>query len=368
MEKSAAILLSRQPIRPTGKTAWVQKAKEAIKWVSKNNLSLFTSVGMSTWEILLVLAKQNKVRQKILITAKNMKDFNSKYQSTVYQFDLNKKIEDFIPVFTDSSSFSKNGLMQKRDRLIIQNTDILIPVSVRTNGLMDRLICEFCNKSIVTEFQVDYDNNTTPLSYRIDEKLLTKNIMDIKSGQYIIHWTRAANSAWPTERLIDYYSTIIEHGIYPRSAFSTLKNIIETRRIVASSKHMPGKIATVSFTALSPHEIVPLIRWRARYLQMSFEPYGIGIERQCALDCNILPVQYYDKKSNFHPGTEDLWLSQSTGTITDWRCEKEFRHRGNFDLSQVPHDKLICFCFTKKEAAVLESVCGIRTVAFVSDC
>src|SRR3990172_9747906 len=364
MEQSAVIILWRKPMRPTGKTAWVQKAKEAVQWVCKNNLLLFTSAGMSTWEILLLLAKQNKVRQNILITAKNMTDFDSQYKSTVYQFDLNKNMQEFMPVLPDSSSFSRDDLMQKRDKLIFSLADILIPVSVRKNGLMDKLICELCNKSIMREFQIDYNDSTTPLSYRIDEKLLTKDLTDIKSGQYIIHWTRTANSAWPDERLMDYYSAVLESDVYPRSAFSTLQNIIKTGKITASAKHMPGKTAAVSFTALSPHEIVPLIRWRQRYLQMSFEPYGIGIDRQCAADCNILPVQYYDKASNYHHSAEDLWLSQSTGTITDWRCEKEFRHRGYFDLSQVAYDKLICFCFTKNEASALESTYGIRTVAF----
>jgi len=183
MEQSAAILLSRQPMRPTGKTAWVQKAKEAVQWVCKNNLLLFTSAGMSTWEILLLLAKQNKVRQNILITAKNMTDFDSQYKSTVYQFDLNKNMQEFMPVLPDSSSFSRDDLMQKRDKLIFSLADILIPVSVRKNGLMDKLICELCNKSIMREFKIDYNYSTTPLSYRIDEKLLTKDLTDIKSGQ-----------------------------------------------------------------------------------------------------------------------------------------------------------------------------------------
>lgn len=365
MEQKAAILLSRQPMRPTAKSGWVQKSKEAMQWIKEKGLSVYTSIGMSTWELLIVLAIQNKVHQNILIPAKNIEHFEALCKSTAYQFKLANTMVEFTPVFPDKDRVTKKDLMQKRDRALFQSADILIPVSIRTNGLMGRLISEFSNKNIVPKFQTAYEIKTVPLSYRIDKNLLTQNIKNVKTDQYIIHWTRAANSAWPTERLNDYYASILESETYPRNAFAALRNIIETKRIVSSSKNMPKDIAAVSFSSLSPSEIVPLIRWRARYLQMSFEPYGIGIDRSYASGCNIYPVQYYDKKSYHNLSESDLWLYQSIGTKTDWRVEQEFRHRGDFDLSLVPLSKLICFCFTNNEAIILENLYDIRAIAFV---
>ena len=366
MKLRAAILLSRQPMRPTAKSTWIQKSKEAIHWIAENGFSsIYTSIGMSTWELLIVLASQNKVHQYILIPANNIEHFHSLCQSTAYQFKLDNTMVEFMPVFPDKDRTSRNDLMQKRDKTVFENADVLLPVSIRQNGFMDRLVSEFSNKRIIQNFRVPYEKHTAPLSYRIDRKKLSQKIKDIRTDQYIIHWTRTANSAWPTERLCDYYTSILEADTYPRSALATLKNIMETKRIIASSKHMPKKIASVSFSSLSPYEMTPLIRWRARYLQMSFEPYGIGIESQYALASNIYPVRYYDKKSYHNLSKNDSWLYQSTGIKTDWRVEHEFRYRGDFNLSLIPINKLICFCFNENEAATLENLYDIRTLAFI---
>ena len=53
--KKAAILLSRQPLRPTRTSPWVKRTVEAVEWVRENNLILISSVGMQTWELVTAL-------------------------------------------------------------------------------------------------------------------------------------------------------------------------------------------------------------------------------------------------------------------------------------------------------------------------
>ena len=97
---------------------------------------------------------------------------------------------------------------------------------------------------------------------------------------------------------------------------------------------------------------------------MTFEPFGIGIEKDTALSMGIGKVQYYDAKSRKNSLSHPNWLRQSVGKITDWRNENEFRYKGNFDLKNVPTDKLIAVCFHQNEATKLESETGIKAVSY----
>ena len=137
------------------------------------------------------------------------------------------------------------------------------------------------------------------------------------------------------------------------------------KQITASSRHMPGNEMTVSFSALSPVDLIPLMRWRARYSQMSFEPYGVGIDIAWAINNGVCQVQYSLKTGNRTQEESPRWLQQSIGRITDWRSEKEFRFKGDFSLVDVPTDKMILFCHRSNEEAILQSEFGIRTIAFL---
>ncbi|MCK4607551.1 MAG: hypothetical protein KAU35_09670, partial [candidate division Zixibacteria bacterium] len=218
---------------------------------------------------------------------------------------------------------------------------------------------------ILREFQVDYTGRMAGLGYRIRADQLSGEIAAIRE-QYLTHWTRAANSAWPTERLQDYYLAVAESGEYPRSAAATLQNIVLTGTIAASPRNMPGGIPTVSFSSLPPRELTPLIRWRARYSHMSFEPYGIGIDKDVALSAGIRPVRYYTALDRCPPQGE-RWLRQSAGERSDWRREKEYRFQGDFDLSRIARDKLLLFCRYRSEVPLIEKATGIKTVSFLSE-
>jgi NADH:ubiquinone oxidoreductase subunit D len=98
---------------------------------------------------------------------------------------------------------------------------------------------------------------------------------------------------------------------------------------------------------------------------MSFEPYGVGIEREYASELGIQSVQYYSRDSD-RPDGFPVWLTQSSGVKTDWRQEREYRYKGDFDFSVVPKDKLICFTRTRDQAAQLQNALGIRTIGFMA--
>ena len=69
MRATAAILLSRQPLRPTAKSGWVQQTIKAVQWIKESNCTLCTSVGMQTWELIAALATVQRLPQRVFIPA-----------------------------------------------------------------------------------------------------------------------------------------------------------------------------------------------------------------------------------------------------------------------------------------------------------
>lgn len=351
-------------MHPHGGMSWVKNIVSAVKWLKRNNISLVSSCGMQTWEMVTAVASLNNIEQTIVVPAASESDFESLKAYLTDQFALDTSRVDFIPLIYDTLSQKERQVL--RDEKVVEACDILIPVSIKENGNMAKLLTQALgkNKNVVTSFKTEYVKKEQPLAYKIDISQLNPKIKMIKN-EYVVHWTRSANSAWPDERLIDYYRAVINSREYPRDAFSALMNIIESRCIKSSKKNMPGKVSAISFTGLSPVEVIPLMKWRARYRQMSFEPYGIGIKREYGLKLGIKPVLYYDKKEDL-PKTVLMWLTQSIGKFTDWRNEKEFRYLCDFHLEDIPENRLVLFTYTKEEACFLENKTGITTVSFLS--
>jgi len=368
MPLSATILNSRQAIHFCRKDKWIQQTLKAIKMIKEKKLILYSSIGPPNWELLTALGVLNKLNLKLIIPVKGEKNWKETKKIITSQYSLNLDLTDFIPLFHNGINQPK-AIMSKRDSLIMEQADILIPVSIRSKGNMETLIEQYGNntKKIIIEFLTPHQKREKPLSYTINPDKINPQIMNWQND-YLIHWTRSFNSAWPTEKTIDFYRAISESVVYPRTAFRSLQNIITTSVIKASSKNMPDNTETVSFSNLSPIEMVPLFKWRSRYKQMSFEPYGIGIEKNFALSLNILPVAYYDKnKPHANDKNIPVWLTQSQGTKTNWKNEHEYRHWGDFQLTKIPANKMCLFCRTETEAKQITKEYGIRTISFERD-
>ena len=366
IQRSAAILLSRQPLRPSGADAWVKQTRNAILWVKANSLVLHSSIGMQTWELITALASSEGIPLTLLIPAPT-EEYREMRRVALKQFHLDKENVTFRALLPDKGEvYDKHKFMQERDRLIVRNADVLLPLSIRPDGQMSRLLAEGRDegKPIIGSWKVEYETREKTLGYSIRDEHLTDEIRRC-GDEYLVHWTRGSNSPWPTEDAIDYYLAIVRSKSYPRSGLDTLCSIVEKRKIVASSRNMPEHTPTVSFSCLPPRELAGLITWRARRRLMSFEPYGIGLEREYASKLGIQPVRYYNRDSD-RPSDVPVWLTQSTGVKTDWRQEREYRNKGDFEFSEIPKDKLVCFTRTEGQATQLQDATGIRTIGFTA--
>ncbi len=350
---NVAVLLSRQNLYPCKRSFWIENSIKAILWIGKENHTLVTSIGLSTWEILITLGIKYSLRQIVIIPAESIDIFRKKLDYYTNHFNFDNSIS-ILPLIENATS--KNELLFARDEKIIELSDILLPVSIRKNGNFHKKIIS-TKKSINSIFSISYENKQYDRpKYQIG-KVIKNDIFT--SNKYIIHWTRRSKSNWPDEKLLTYYLDILNSDEYPRSGFETLKNILDKRVIIASNRHMVKGFNCVSFTDSPVIEFVKLMKWRKRYVEYSFEPYGIGIEREYGIFSGITKVTYVSDKKNIEK--KDSWKYQTIGNKSDWRKENEYRYKGDFDLSIVPEKKLVFFCAYKEEEENLRRDYGIFT-------
>jgi len=364
MSRSATLLISRQGLYPTRNTPWIAGCLEALSSLASENVRVVSSFNVSTWNAVTALSSHLDLSLRLIVPCESSSDYFRKKSWAEEQFDLAGK--DVVWDSLICQGMSAADCNRRRDETVVGLGQLLLPISIRPKGIMDRLSHAAQNegKSLDRRFAVPYQVRRTNIAYQISENQVSDEIKTLDDA-YLIHWTRTCNSVWPGERLIDYYRDVINSERYPRRAINTLLRIVDMRRLIASIKNMPQNTPTVSFSALAPVEAAPLMRWRSRYRQMSFEPYGIGIRKSVAEDAGIRPVIYYDKGDNL-PDNAEPWLTQSTGSISDWTAEKEYRYRGDLTLSSFNDDDLVLFVRTADEARFVHEKTGLSTKSFIS--
>ncbi|MGH8016278.1 MAG: hypothetical protein ACREBV_08820, partial [Candidatus Zixiibacteriota bacterium] len=317
-----------------------------------------TSAGTPNWEIITSCASIEKVPIRIFL-ADALMPHKSQLAS---EFALDDSLTEFIEQVTKKIGGDARAIWKHRDETIVKSSDFLIPVSIRPGGSLFKLIqgAKQAGKEVIDEFHTKYEKSKTRLSYTLKQRDLSDGIKQL-GRDFIFHWTRATNGPWPDEKKIEFYENLLNSEIYPRSAFDTLKRIIDSKKVIASARNMPDRILTVSFSGLSPLDAIKLMKWRSRYRQMSFEPYGLGLDKTTARSMGISQVQYYDAKSEKVLPTVPPWLLQSKGRKTDWSNEDEYRILGDFNLTEIPVDKLVAICRFRHEALELQNRIGINS-------
>lgn len=337
-----AVLNSQQQLQPHGGLPWVQKTNEAVRWAKDRKYSIVSSNGVQSYDLLTALAELYKVPYELI----PLSETKSSCQPSSGR--------------RSNGAQTKETRMLERDNAVIESADLIVPVCIRPNGRLDHLIRDAAQagKMVEQRFSVPYTLRKNKFAYSIAYKEINPALESV-DNKYCIHWTRSSQRPWPNESPAEYYRDVISSTRYPRNAFDTLTWILTSGTLIASSRHMPQKAATVSFTYQSLRQCLGMMRWRARYHEMSFEPYGIGITLARISEARIYPVQYGNGTSATN---ETSWLTQSIGLKTDWRQEQEYRHLGDLDLNTIPDSDKIVFTRFKSEAAEVEKRFGLQAL------
>ncbi|MEW5922642.1 MAG: hypothetical protein AB1746_01500 [Candidatus Zixiibacteriota bacterium] len=345
----AVILNSRQGIRPVGNDSWVINTQKAVRHAVSRNCTTLTSIGMKTWEIVLYLTSCHKANIKIYLPVERGQAVESIRDDILRQYRLETLICDWEIVEQNESD--DNILPPLRDMAIIYEADILYPISIRPGGNLEKLIHESCEngKEIINEFMVEYQDMGHRCRMNIDRSRVDNRIDDYLQD-YIIHWTKASNTAWPGESMYDYYHAVVNSdSAYPRDGLQTLQKILTDQKLIASSRHYRKEYPAVAFSSLLPGEAVDLMKWRARYHEMTIEPYGVAIHKDYAETLGIKKVFYGNAEMLEYLEEENRPYFQNIGTKGFWMPEKEYRRIGAVDLAFVPSDRMAVIVWKPEE-------------------
>jgi hypothetical protein len=182
-------------------------------------------------------------------------------------------------------------------------------------------------------------------------------------GNLLTHWTRRRGGPWPDEREADYLDDLIlDRRGADHSAFAALWRIVQTRRLIATSDLVRGAAPVVCFTEVPLGELQQRRLFRPHLARWDFEPFGISIDRSWLQQHGAQSVCYGDQELWESLTDEQRPFFQKRTTLTrhghwiDWSAEREWRHRGNVALDEVPPEAALVFVPTLGHARQIAAI------------
>ncbi|MBD3217504.1 MAG: hypothetical protein GF310_04450 [candidate division Zixibacteria bacterium] len=342
--EKAVILNSRQTKMPTGTDAWIQNSFRAVEDAVSRGCVIVSSIGMNTWEFLVWAAGHLEGKQIIVAPLDEKEDQQQIRKDIIEDFELDSAKTGFMFFKYKKRGMRGKTAWKERDKIVVSLANQIYPVCLREEGNLETLLkdnpAKFSDATL--RFNIKPEPSAKKAKVSISRNELSDEIKKFK-WNHLTHFTRSTYMPWPGESSAKYYQAIFESdNEYPRSALQTLKRIVEVKKIWASYYHIRGGHKVVSFTELPPPEAVSLIRWRPRYVRWNFEPYGIAIDKDYAVRMGIKPVIYDEPDKYYELSDKEKPFYQNPGEKGgDWRPEREWRHFGSLDLSQIPPEKVI---------------------------
>ena len=363
-ERLAVILNSRQGKMPCGNDRWVKKTVQAAKYIADNNLTALTSIGLNTWELATWACSDCGARQVIICSIDSIENAEKTLLEISADFGLDQEKTGWLFYKATPKARSVKTDWPLRDRLALGLAIVLIPISLRPGGNLENLIGNWQGKTIISDFKTDYAGQVTEHIKPLDAGNISPEVANL-SWDHVCHWTHACYGRWPKQSSADFYRRLVESEIYPNSALSTMQNIFVERLIRASSQKIRNGNQVVAFSSLHPQEFLPLMSWRKRYVRYNFEPYGVAISRNAAVNIGIRPVIYGPPSLYKRLSESDKPFFQNEGVHGgNWRPENEWRHLGDVDLSKVEPPDLKIIVREKTEIELIRDIAGCNVVSF----
>ena len=345
----AAILNSRQSKTPLGTDAWIARTLEAVEYaVRELNATIISSCELMTWDLVTWKTGQLSGSVELLVRGgfgdeRSKKRLCNSYELHPRLLEL-RELDDLHPVNR------RKFWWEDRDRAIVEAADVIIPVSMRRGGNLERLLLEDGSTGHVDRrFMVPYKPTPHHNRYEFGPEELNPALHRWKGGS-LIHWTRTCHGPWPGESVAGFCRDLVaSREFYCRDACRTLIQILREQRIRGSRQHISQLRDMVGFTELNPIQSLTQMHWRKRWVNWSFEPFGIAIPRDVAQSLGARPVRYVDESTWRTLPWDERPFCHQQGTESHWVSEREWRLQGDLDLSNVPQDELIIIVYNGRD-------------------
>jgi len=332
---SVLLLNSAQSKYPLGSDPWIQGSIKAISSLAEHENTILCSTDPSPWSLVTYLAGKTSMNIKLIVKAKENAAGFCEYERLLNEYALEKSRTS--PLFLGIEPRGRpKRIWQERDMFALGHAGVVYPVSIRPGGRLGTLLSAGgFGTGVRNDFRIEW----TSRKQRASKNYTGINVYPFPPGNWLVHWTRASQGPWPGEKAWEFYRDLLARpGIYVRSAGETLIRIIADRKIRGSSRRLHSGKSAVAFTSLKAENAVQLMRWRKRFVQYTFEPYGLGIKLDVIKNMGARRVEYENTPSC---APADKLFSQSPGRRGDWIIEKEWRIRGDLPLNGVERDDII---------------------------
>ncbi|MBM3325912.1 MAG: hypothetical protein FJY65_02865 [Calditrichaeota bacterium] len=331
--RAALCPISRLPRIIHANDPWLTAIRRAVTKALGDENVLIGSIGSCQWEYPLWFAAQHKAQLIVILPSASINRMSDLIAEATTQLDLDSNRTTFIqPIFNIKPV--KEALLHSRDRLALALADVVYPIALRPQGFWVETLTnvDFVDYS----FQCEYPENKPN---KPDIKI--SNTALVNWQDYLYHWTRGAYQPWLGERAADYFQALTDTAFgNPRDALATLSFIIQTGILRGEGKMFRGQTPAVSFTSLSPAQMLRKRRFRNALGRMNFEPYGIAIPRPALENLGAKPVIYGndDFHRSLYEAEKPFFQHISLKSTSDWASECEWRLLGDLDIASLKNE------------------------------
>lgn len=182
----------------------------------------------------------------------------------------------------------------------------------------------------------------------------------IPHDEFLTHCTRRYDGPWPGETEAQFLDDLLlDRTGADHSALATLCRIVAQRKLLGSCETTRGEQPVVCLSECSAAELVGRRTFRAHKGKWDYEPYGLCIRRDWLVSLGVTRVTYIPKSDWPGVAADDVWHHQ-TESLADksvsWSEEREWRSRGDIDLTSVPVECVFVFVPDVQSAEVVRSV------------
>lgn len=382
---TAAILNSRKVrfIPPTAR--WLQVTMRLTKQAIDKNLTIISSLGMLTYEIVTFIATKHHSKMIIVLDGYLPGVLPSDLQGAFYDkfrnmFDIKNTL--FIsPFWPEVRLPARNERLSNRDYWVVNLAKYIFIAEARADGNIQKLtykavgdstrkVLVFCPKKfdqttignqkllLLGAEKVNYDDlvasDSRKLKLTHDEKIPTYK-SSLKVDEYLFHYTRVCPGPWPNQPLSDYIHSLVEgESDAGHTAFDTLCRILKKQVIYANNRFVRGKTPVVSFSECVPAELDKIRKWNPALIRWTFEPYAIGIRKNTLKNIGAKPVIYaVEDEFSKLPQADKFRFQLHRPPKTNWVLEKEWRIVGDVILNNIAKEDMVIVVSTLQEATII---------------